>query len=50
MLPIKSNQQNIGTIKNSNLCTEIIEYSDHKEYACCTLASIALGSFLCKKI
>jgi ribonucleoside-diphosphate reductase alpha subunit len=42
----KSNQQNIGTIKSSNLCTEIIEYSDHKEYACCTLASIALGSFV----
>ena len=42
----KSNQKNIGTIKSSNLCTEIIEYSDHKEYACCTLASIALGSFV----
>jgi ribonucleoside-diphosphate reductase alpha subunit len=42
----KSNQQNIGTIKSSNLCTEIIEYSDHKEYACCTLASIALASFV----
>ena len=38
----KSNQQNLGTIRSSNLCTEIIEYSDHKEYACCTLASIAL--------
>tara|TARA_B100000401_G_scaffold378779_1_gene279860 strand:- start:2414 stop:5137 length:2724 start_codon:yes stop_codon:yes gene_type:complete len=45
---LKSNQQNIGTIKSSNLCTEIIEYSDHKEYACCTLASIALGSFVKK--
>ena len=43
---LKSNQQNIGTIKSSNLCTEIIEYSDHKEYACCTLASIALPSFV----
>ena len=43
---LKSNQQNIGTIKSSNLCTEIIEYSDHKEYACCTLASIALPSFI----
>jgi ribonucleoside-diphosphate reductase alpha chain len=38
----KSNQQNLGTIRSSNLCTEIIEYSDSKEYACCTLASIAL--------
>ena len=42
----KSNQQNIGTIKSSNLCAEIIEYSDHKEYACCTLASISLSSFV----
>jgi ribonucleoside-diphosphate reductase alpha subunit len=42
----KTNQKNVGTIKSSNLCTEIIEYSDHKEYACCTLASIALGSFV----
>lgn len=38
----KSNQQNLGTIRSSNLCTEIIEYSDTNEYACCTLASIAL--------
>ena len=38
----KSNQQNLGTIRSSNLCSEIIEYSDSKEYACCTLASIAL--------
>lgn len=38
----KSNQQNLGTIRSSNLCSEIIEYSDTKEYACCTLASIAL--------
>ena len=42
----KSNQQNYGTIKSSNLCTEIIEYSDDKEYACCTLASIGLPSFV----
>ena len=42
----KSNQQNIGTIKSSNLCAEIIEYSDDKEYACCTLASISLSSFV----
>ncbi len=38
----KSNQKNIGTIKSSNLCTEIIEYSDDKEYAVCNLASINL--------
>jgi len=41
---IKSNQKNLGTIKNSNLCAEIVEYSDSKEYACCTLASISLPS------
>ncbi len=38
----KSNQKNIGTIKSSNLCTEIIEYSDNKEYAVCNLASLNL--------
>ena len=42
----KSNQQNIGTIKSSNLCTEIIEYSDENEYACCTLASIGLPKYV----
>ena len=42
----KSNQKNYGVIKSSNLCTEITEYSDHKEYACCTLSSICLPSFL----
>ena len=42
----KSNQKNVGIIKSSNLCTEIIEYSDHKEYACCTLASIGLPTFV----
>jgi ribonucleoside-diphosphate reductase subunit M1 len=41
----KSNQKNIGTIKSSNLCAEIVEYSDDKEYACCTLASLGLPSF-----
>ena len=45
---IKSNQKNIGTIKSSNLCTEIMEYSDSKEYACCTLASINLTRFVDK--
>ena len=42
----KSNQQNIGTIKSSNLCTEIIQYSDDKETAVCNLASIALPTFV----
>lgn len=42
----KSNQQHYGTIKSSNLCCEIGEYSDHKEYACCTLASIALPTYV----
>jgi ribonucleoside-diphosphate reductase alpha chain len=42
----KSNQQNLGTIKSSNLCSEIIEYSDNKETAVCNLASIALPSFV----
>jgi ribonucleotide reductase alpha subunit len=42
----KSNQQNIGTIKSSNLCTEILEYSDDKETAVCNLASIALPAFV----
>jgi ribonucleoside-diphosphate reductase alpha chain len=42
----KSNQQNLGTIKSSNLCTEILEYSDDKETAVCNLASIGLPSFI----
>jgi ribonucleoside-diphosphate reductase alpha subunit len=42
----KSNQKNIGTIKSSNLCTEIIEYSDENETAVCNLASIALPAFV----
>jgi ribonucleotide reductase alpha subunit len=42
----KSNQQNLGTIKSSNLCTEIIEYSDANETAVCNLASIALPCFV----
>ncbi len=40
----KSNQNNLGTIKSSNLCTEIIEYSNHEETAVCNLASISLPS------
>jgi ribonucleotide reductase alpha subunit len=42
----KSNQKNIGTIKSSNLCTEVLEYSDDKETAVCNLASIALPAFV----
>ena len=42
----KSNQQNLGTIKSSNLCSEIIEYSSPDETAVCNLASIALPFFL----
>ena len=44
----KSNQKNIGTIKSSNLCCEILEYSDDKETAVCNLASIALPAFVDK--
>jgi ribonucleotide reductase alpha subunit len=43
---LKSNQQNLGTIKSSNLCTEILEYSDDKETAVCNLASIGLPTFV----
>jgi ribonucleoside-diphosphate reductase alpha chain len=42
----KSNQKNVGTIKSSNLCTEIVEYSDENETAVCNLASIALPAFV----
>ena len=42
----KSNQKNIGTIKSSNLCAEILEYSSNEEYACCCLASIGLSKFV----
>ena len=42
----KSNQKNLGTIKSSNLCTEIIEYSDDNETAVCNLASIGLSKFV----
>jgi len=42
----KSNQKNVGTIKSSNLCTEIVEYSDKDETAVCNLASIALPTFM----
>jgi ribonucleoside-diphosphate reductase alpha chain len=44
----KSNQQNLGTIKSSNLCTEIIQYTSEKEIAVCNLASIALPMYVQK--
>ena len=44
----KSNQKNLGTIKSSNLCTEIVEYSNDEETAVCNLASIALSKFIKK--
>ena len=42
----KSNQKNLGTIKSSNLCCEIVEYSDANETAVCNLASLALPAFV----
>ena len=42
----KSNQQNLGTIKSSNLCCEIIEYTDPNEIAVCNLASLCLPKFV----
>jgi ribonucleoside-diphosphate reductase alpha subunit len=42
----KSNQKNLGTIMSSNLCTEIVQYSDNKESSVCNLASIALPLFV----
>ena len=45
----KSNQKNIGVIKSSNLCAEIVEYSEKNETAVCNLASIALPKFVNKK-
>ncbi len=42
----KSNQQNLGTIRSSNLCTEIIEYTSPDEVAVCNLASIALPKYV----
>lgn len=42
----KSNQKNLGTIKSSNLCTEIIEYSSPTEQAVCNLASLALPKYI----
>lgn len=42
----KSNQQNLGTIQSSNLCTEIVEYTSAEEIAVCNLASLALPRFV----
>jgi ribonucleoside-diphosphate reductase subunit M1 len=42
----KSNQQNLGTIRSSNLCTEIVEYSAPDEVAVCNLASLALPTYI----
>ena len=42
----KSNQKNLGTIRSSNLCSEIIEYTNENEVAVCNLASICLNSFV----
>jgi ribonucleoside-diphosphate reductase alpha chain len=42
----KSNQKNLGTIKSSNLCTEILEFTDKNETAVCNLASIALPRYV----
>ena len=41
-----SNQKNIGTIKSSNLCSEVLLYSDEKQYAVCNLMSFALGKYV----
>lgn len=45
----KSNQKNLGTIKSSNLCTEIVEYTSPDEVAVCNLASISLPKFIDEK-
>jgi ribonucleoside-diphosphate reductase alpha subunit len=46
----KSNQKNLGVIKSSNLCTEILEYTDKDETSVCNLASIALPKFVNKEL
>ncbi len=42
----KSNQKNLGTIRSSNLCTEIVEYTAPDEVAVCNLASLALPAYV----
>ncbi len=44
----KSNQKNLGTIRSSNLCAEIVQFSNFNETACCNLGSIVLSSFVCE--
>ena len=46
----KSNQKNLGTIRSSNLCTEVMEYSDKNETAVCNLVSICLPTFVKDKV
>lgn len=43
---LKTNQQNLGTIRSSNLCTEIVQYSSRDEIAVCNLASLSLPAFV----
>ena len=43
---VKSNQKNVGVIRGSNLCAEILEYHDDKEYACCCLSSLCVPQFI----
>jgi ribonucleoside-diphosphate reductase alpha chain len=45
----KSNQRHLGTIKSSNLCAEVVEYSSDKEVAVCNLGSVSLPACVCKK-
>tara|TARA_B100001027_G_scaffold212026_2_gene180902 strand:+ start:33 stop:2414 length:2382 start_codon:yes stop_codon:yes gene_type:complete len=45
-----SNQKNLGVIQSSNLCTEIIQYSDNEEISVCNLSSISLPKFLTKNV
>ena len=45
----KSNQQNLGTIKSSNLCTEIVQYTSAEEIAVCNLASVSLPKYVEKQ-
>jgi ribonucleoside-diphosphate reductase alpha subunit len=47
---VKSNQKNLGVIKSSNLCTEILEYTDKDETSVCNLASIALPKYVNKEL
>lgn len=46
----KSNQQNLGTIKSSNLCAEVIEFTSPTETAVCNLASIGLPRYVMERV